>query len=86
MKPIDVKICLGTTCFVMGSGYLQNMADSLPKTYGEKVNASCVRCLGICNQADNFSKAPYVSIDDEVISEATQEKVIEAIESKLNHG
>lgn len=85
MKPIEINICMGTTCFVMGSGYLQNLADTLTKTYGEQVNVTCVRCLGICDKEDNFSKAPYVVIDNEVISEATAEKVLELIESKLKH-
>ena len=30
-----------------------------------------------------YSKAPYVKIDEDVITEATVEKVLEAIEKKL---
>ena len=36
-KKIDVKVCLGTTCFVMGASNLQELMDLVPKKYGDKV-------------------------------------------------
>lgn len=85
MKTVEVQICLGTTCFVMGAGYLQELTDSLPKTFGEQVKVSCIRCMGMCEKSEKFSQAPYVTVDGEVISSATKEKVFEAVEKKLNH-
>lgn len=84
MKTIDVEICLGTTCFVMGAGYLQELNDTLPKEFGDKVKVTCVRCLGLCEKSEKFSQAPYVKVDGEVISGATKEKVYEAVERALN--
>ena len=40
-------------------------------------------CLDLCKNA-TYMKAPFVKIDGEIISEATVEKVLKAIESKLN--
>ena len=51
--------------------------------YGDKVDVSGVPCLGLCSIDWEFSKAPYVKVDDEVIKEATVEKVLKAIEEKL---
>ena len=82
-KKISVKVCLGTTCFVMGSANLQELIDVVPKKYGDKVDVAGVPCLGLCSIDWEFSKAPYVKVDDIIIKEATVEKVLSAIEEKL---
>ena len=82
-RKISVKVCLGTTCFVMGSANLQELIEVVPKKYGDKVNVEGVPCLGLCSIDWEFSKAPYVKVDDDVIKEATVEKVLSKIEEKL---
>jgi len=84
MEKVSVKVCLGTTCFVMGSANLQELIDIVPQKYGDKVDVSGVPCLGLCSVDWEFSKAPYVKVDNEVIKEATVEKVLSAIDAKLN--
>jgi NADH:ubiquinone oxidoreductase subunit E len=84
MEKVSVKVCLGTTCFVMGSANLQELIDIIPERYGDKVDISGLPCLGLCSTDWEFSKAPYVKVDNEVIKEATVEKVLSAIEAKLN--
>ena len=84
MTKIKVKICQGTTCFVMGGDVVKSMLDPLMEKYADKIEVESVRCLGACNQSDAFSKAPYVCVDDEIISSASLEKVTKVIESKLN--
>ena len=37
MEKISVKVCLGTTCFVMGSSNLQALTELIPQKYGDKV-------------------------------------------------
>ena len=86
MKPVDIQICLGTTCFVMGGGHLQELAETLPRKYGDKVHVSCVRCLSACDQAAKFSQAPYVKVDEEIISNATEAAILAAINRKVAHG
>ena len=83
MEKISVKVCLGTTCFVMGGNNLQELNDLIPQRYGNKVEVSGSPCLGLCSINWEYSKAPYVKVDEEIISEATVEKVLEAIEKKL---
>lgn len=82
-KKISVKVCLGTTCFVMGASNLQELIDTIPKKYGDKVEITGVSCLGLCSIDWEFSKAPYVKVDDEIIKEATVDKVLSAIEARL---
>ncbi len=83
MAKVNVKVCLGTTCFVMGSANLQELIELVPKKYGDKVDVAGSPCLGLCSIDWEFSKAPYVKVDDEVIKEATVEKVLAAIDKKL---
>ena len=82
-KKISVKVCLGTTCFVMGSSNLQELLDTVPRKYGDRVEVSGVPCLGLCSIDWEFSKAPYVKVNDEIVMEATVEKVLEAINKEL---
>ena len=85
MEKISVKVCLGTTCFVMGGSNLQELNNIIPRKYGDKVEVTGSNCLGLCSINWEYSKAPYVKIDDDVITEATVEKVLEAIEKKLGN-
>ena len=83
MAKVEVKVCLGTTCFVMGRNNLQELNDIIPQKYGDKVEVMGSNCLGLCSINWEYSKAPYVKVDDEVVTEATVEKVLEVIDRKL---
>lgn len=80
---INVKVCLGTTCFIMGSSNLQDLMEIIPTKYGNKVKINGSPCLGLCNVNSEYSKAPYVMVDDEVVTEATVNKVLSVIDAKL---
>lgn len=86
MKKINVKVCLGTTCFVMGSSNLQELIETVPAKYGDAVEVAGVPCLGLCSIDWEYSRAPYVKVDDDVVYQATVEKVLTAIERKLGNG
>ena len=83
MENIEVYICSGTTCFVMGSSYLNELYEILPQKFGDKVVVKPSLCLGQCSKSDKHSKAPYVKVDGEIISEATVQKVIDFVEKRL---
>ena len=83
MDKISVKVCLGTTCFVMGGSNLQELTDIIPKKYGDRVEVAGSQCLGMCSIQWQYTKAPYVKIDDDIITEATVDKVLAAIDKKL---
>ncbi|MBR1605420.1 MAG: NAD(P)H-dependent oxidoreductase subunit E [Alphaproteobacteria bacterium] len=85
MEKIKVKICQGTTCFVMGGEVIKSIHDTLVEKYADKIEIVPVRCLEVCHDADSFSQAPYVYVNDEVVSAATVDKVISVIESKLKN-
>ena len=78
-----VELCFGTTCFVTGASKLQELETLLPPQYRNKVDIKAHTCLDLCKNA-TYMKAPFVKIDGEIISEATVEKVLKTIESKIN--
>jgi NADH:ubiquinone oxidoreductase subunit E len=85
LEKISVKVCLGTTCFVMGAANLQELMEIIPKKYGESVVVTGVPCLGLCSIDWEYSRAPYVKVDEEIVFNATVEKVLIEIERKLEN-
>ena len=83
MEQIKVNVCMGTTCFVMGGSNLQELYDIIPLKYGDKVKILGRPCFKLCSDKGEYSKAPYVQIGDDVIEEATIEKVLYNIDKKL---
>ena len=86
MNKVQVKICMGTTCFVMGAAALQELVEILPEKYPDKVEVSGVTCLELCSDESKYTNAPYVMVNDEVISDATIDKVIKHVERLLENG
>jgi len=83
MAKVNVNVCLGTTCFVMGGSNLQELNEIIPRKYNNEVSISGVNCLGLCSINWEYSKAPYVKVNEEVVPEATVEKVLEEIDRQL---
>lgn len=83
MKTIEIKMCLGTTCFVMGSSNLQSLAEIVKERYGDRVKVVRSSCLGICSTDWASSRAPYVKVNDEIVVEATVEKILDEVERQL---
>lgn len=83
MKKIKVRICVGTTCFIMGASELQNLDNLLPEDLANKVEISGASCLGVCKH-DNYGEAPFVMVDEEVISHANINIIIDKIYEKLS--
>ena len=61
MNTITVKICMGTTCFVMGASSLQKLTDIIPSRYGDKVGVQGLTCREFCN-ASTVARCPAVSV------------------------
>ena len=82
---IDVEICTGTTCFVMGAGHLLNLSKELPERLKSHVNISGSHCLGNCsNPADG--KPPFATVNGRLIANATAEGLIAACDQELAKG
>ena len=82
-KKLSITICTGTLCYVMGGAELQVLEEYLSPDVVDMIEISGSPCLDCCNQ-DGAGKAPFVKIGDQIISEASISKVVDAIKKELN--
>lgn len=82
-KKIEIEICLGTTCFVMGASKLQELESFIPEKYKDIVEVKANTCMDLCKNS-TYMKAPFVKVGDELVSEASVEKVLNVLERKIN--
>ena len=79
---INIKICTGTSCFVMGASNIQELETELPENLTDKVNIEYVRCMELCKDG-NYNKGPFVKINGNIIEEANIPKIIDEIKKLL---
>ena len=65
MGKIELKICMGTMCYVMGGAELKAAIDSLPHEEREQIQISYSPCLGMCNDG---GEPPYVQVNGRTIA------------------
>ena len=82
MTSVTVRICVGTTCFVMSSSELELLPEQLPPELADRVKIEVSHCLGYCKDR-NYGRAPFVEIDGEPIDRVTLPKLIEEIQKRL---
>lgn len=75
---IKVVICSGTACYVMGASDILLLEEELPQSLRERVDIEGVTCLGYCKDS-KVGKAPFVTINGEVMQAATLPKVMARI-------
>ena len=78
MKKIQLEICCGTTCFMLGADKLLNVENDMPGELRGKAEVRALPCMGLCGE-NKLAGAPYVKINGEVIEKATAEKIYEKI-------
>ncbi|MFP4163742.1 MAG: NAD(P)H-dependent oxidoreductase subunit E [Chitinispirillaceae bacterium] len=83
MDKITIRICLGTTCHLMGSSYLQTLEQDMPENLREKIRIEWSRCLGYCKD-ENYGSAPFVIVEGELVEKATAHDIIRKVEELLN--
>ena len=73
MEKINVKICVGTMCYVMGGAELRDTIESLPQNILEHLNVSYSPCLG-CGKGEQAP--PFIEVKGkQLLSRRTQHHV-----------
>ena len=81
-QSVSVKICTGTACYVMGGANLLMLEECLPEHLKDRVEIEGTSCMGYCSLGEK-GKAPFVMVNDQLISEATLEKITQKIKTML---
>ena len=88
-RKIDIRICTGTTCYVMGASDLLAIEDRLPEERLRVISISGSACLGLCRRATGMDseesrlKPPFVRINGRLICRASPEKVLDAVNAEI---
>lgn len=84
MNKIKVRICVGTSCFVMGAAQIQSLEFNAPADIADKIEIIEERCMNLCKDITRQrNRGPFVFVNDELIEEATYEKVVAKIREEL---
>ena len=78
VKKIELEICQGTSCHLLGSQELWEAMGALPEKWREAIVLQRVDCLKSCRQG------PNVKIDGTVVSGLTPESLVLLLEEKLS--
>ncbi len=82
-QKIKVVVCSGTACYVMGASEILLLEEHLTADQKNRVEIEGTNCLGFCKNGQN-GKAPYVTVNDTLLSSATVPGVIEKIQELLD--
>ena len=78
---VQVQICVGTACHIMGAADLITIEDLVAEPLRDRVDVKGISCLGLCKD-ETQGKPPFVIIDGETLAEATLDKVLARIERR----
>lgn len=71
-EKIQVKICVGTACFVQGGADLLLYNEFVEPEIVDQCEIEGISCLGKCKLGEELP--PFVSINGEIYGGVTQEK------------
>ncbi|HPG47839.1 MAG TPA: NAD(P)H-dependent oxidoreductase subunit E [Petrotogaceae bacterium] len=78
---MEVKVCVGTTCHLMGSATIIEEINQLPKEIADKITLKYATCFEVCH---GQMKPPIIKIDDTYYENVTPEKVKQLIINKVS--
>ncbi len=82
-KKVNVVICSGTLCYLMGGAELQMLNDYLPLELKNKVEIKGSPCLDLCNFPEN-GRPPFAMVNGRSLSQVSVESLISEIRKELN--
>lgn len=80
MESIELEICTGTACYILGAAELLDIEDNINPKLKKYLNVKGSTCCGSCK--NKLSKPPYVRLDGELLSAMTLEKLVNLINNK----
>lgn len=80
-EPIEIKICCGTMCYVLGGAELMVFDEWLPESLSNQVKLTTSTCLGYCK--DESRKPPFVEINGQCIEQADKNTIITELKKEL---
>ena len=81
---VRVRICVGTSSFVMGAAQIQSLEFNAPSDIADYIEIIEERCMNLCKEVKTkYNSGPFVWVNDELVEEATYEKVVNKIREEI---
>ena len=81
---VRVRICVGTSCFVMGAAQIQSLEFNAPSDIADYIEIIEERCMNLCKEVKTkYNSGPFVWVNDELVEEATYEKVVNKLREEI---
>lgn len=82
MGKIELKICVGTLCYVMGGAELYDVIDNLPPELKEQIEIAFSSCSGWCEEKQ---EPPFVELNGKKIGGVTKSVLLQKINEELEN-
>lgn len=82
MAKIDLKLCMGTMCYVMGGAELCSMIDMLPDGIARRLHVTYSPCLGMCDK-DKIGEPPYIELNGRPIGGVSKNSLLQILKEEL---
>lgn len=82
MKKINLKICMGTMCYVMGGAELKEVLDNLSQDISSFLNISYTPCLGYCMGKE---EPPYIELNGRKIAGVSKTNLIQILKEEIRN-
>ncbi|MGH0054407.1 MAG: hypothetical protein ACQ5SW_13535 [Sphaerochaetaceae bacterium] len=83
-EKVNVKLCVGTACFVQGGADLLLYQDFLDPVVLAGCDIQGVSCIGGCKDAEMKVRPPYIEIDGQLYGEMTQDKLCRLLREAIH--
>lgn len=77
MHPVEVELCAGTACHLMGAHQLLATINALKEESGHRLQVKLTHCLDACE------RGPNARINGTLYSKLTEEKLLAIIKKLL---
>lgn len=79
IRKVEVNICTGTTCYILGGSKYLMLADQLRDDVLNRVNITGKSCMGYCNSEGPQRKLPCITIDGITYHGLSLEQVVKIV-------
>ncbi len=78
MRKIEIEICCGTACYLLGGSELMRIEEFIPEAWRGRIEVTAVPCMSNC-ESHALGRAPFVRVDGETFGNANVELVMERL-------
>jgi len=81
---VDVTICTGTACYIMGGSEILLLEEALPASIKPRVRVSGSPCLGHCRGKDGSKHTPCVLVNGQILICTSLSEVVRRVQEEVN--